>query len=68
MFNKLNGKKHYGINRIRIYGEDENGNNTYIDTNFMGRNDFINANLNEDTGEIITEDFFKDLIIISKDF
>ncbi len=29
LFNKLNGKKHYGINRIRIYEEDENGNNTY---------------------------------------
>lgn len=68
LFNKLNGKKDYGINRIRIYGEDENGNNTYIDTNFMGRNDFINANLDEDTGEIITQDFVKDLIIISEDF
>lgn len=68
LFNKLNGKKHYGINRIRIYGEDENGNNTYIDTNFMGRNDFINANLDDDTGEIISEDFFKNLILIAEEF
>ena len=47
---------------------DQNGNNTFVDTNFMGRNDFIKANLDSDTGETISEDFFKDLKIISDSF
>ena len=68
LFNKLNNKNDSGINRIRIYGIDENGNNTFVDTSFMGRTDFINSNLNDDTGEIVTDDFLRDLKIIAENF
>ncbi len=68
LFNKLNGQEDAGINRIRIYGVDQHGNNSYVDTNFMGRNDFVRANLDGETGETISQDFIKDLKIISEEF
>ncbi|ACU08538.1 hypothetical protein FIC_02101 [Flavobacteriaceae bacterium 3519-10] len=68
IFNKFNGKTDVGINRIRIYGVDENGNSSFVDTSFMGKVDFVNANLNEDTGETISGDFLNDLVNISENF
>lgn len=68
LFNKFSGSKDDSISKIRIYGTDENGNQTFIDTSFMGQIDYIPANLDNDTGEAITEDLLSQLIKIARNF
>lgn len=68
VFNKFSGKKDESISKIRIYGQDENGNETFIDTSFMGQVDFISANLDNDTGEAVTEDLLNDIRKIANSF
>lgn len=67
-FNKFSGKKNETINKIRIYGQDENGNNTFIDTSFMGQVDFVGTKLDDETGEAITQDLLKGIKKIANSF
>ncbi|NHQ72838.1 hypothetical protein, partial [Elizabethkingia miricola] len=42
------------ISRVRIKGQDDNGNETTIDTGIMARKEYVNSMINEDTGEFNT--------------
>ena len=61
-------KKGNEIERIRLYGIDIDNNKTFIDTSFMAKFDYIKALLDQETGEAVTDDFWKDLLIIAKNF
>lgn len=67
-YNKFSRNKNESISKIRIYGQDENGNETSIDTSFMGAVDFIPAKLDDDTGEAITQDLLKDIRRLANSF
>lgn len=56
----LQGKKSK-ISKIRIYGEDDEKRNVMIDTEFMGKKTEIEAELNPDTGEVITTNIYSEL-------
>lgn len=68
IFNKFSGKKDNSISKIRIYGQDENGNETFIDTGFMGQVDFIPVKLDDDTGEAVTQDLIDGIRKIANTF
>lgn len=68
IYNKFSGKKDESISKIRIYGQDENGNETFIDTSFMGQVDFIPAQLDDDTGEAVTQDLLSGIRKIANSF
>lgn len=68
IFNKFSGKQDDSISKIRIYGQDENGNETFIDTSFMGQVDFISANLDDDTGEAVSLDLLSGIRNIANSF
>lgn len=68
IYNKFSGKKDESISKIRIYGQDENGNETFIDTSFMGQVDFIPAKLDDDTGEAVTQDLLSGIRKIANSF
>jgi hypothetical protein len=67
-YNTLTGKKAYGIKKIRIYGQDENGNKTLVDTSFMGQVDFISTKLDNDTGEAISQLLLNGITEIAMNF
>lgn len=67
-YNKLTGNGKSGITRVRIKGNDANGNETSIDTEHLARKEFISSTLDEDKGEFISEDFIKQLLNIAKAF
>lgn len=68
VYNNFSKGKDDAISKIRIYGYDENGNKTFIDTDFMGQIDFIPVQLDADTGEAETEDLLKQLNRIATNF
>lgn len=68
IFNKFSGKQDDSISKIRIYGQDENGNETFIDTSFMGQVAFISANLDDDTGEAVSIDLLHGIRKIANSF
>lgn len=68
VYNKFSGNKDDSISKIRIYGQDENGNETFIDTSFMGQVDFIPAKLDDDTGEAVTQDLLYGIRKIANSF
>ncbi len=68
MYNSFSGKKNKSINKIRVYGQDEEGNETFIDTSFMGQVDFIPAKLDDDTGEAVTLDLLREIKKIANSF
>lgn len=68
VYNKFSGKKNDSISKIRIRGQDENGNETFIDTSFMGQVDFIPAKLDDDTGEAVTKDLLIEIRKIANSF
>lgn len=67
-FNKFSSNTNESISKIRVYGQDENDNETYIDTSFMGQVDFIRAKLDDDTGEAVTKDLLDEIRKIANSF
>ena len=57
----MQGKKKSKISKIRIYGEDEEKHNVMIDTEFFGKKTEIEAELNSETGEVITHNIYTEL-------
>ena len=55
LMNSSNGPES-PIDQIRIYGKDIDGNETILDTGFMGKVDHVNVDLNPETGELIGTD------------
>jgi len=68
VYNNFSKGKEDAISKIRIYGFDENGNKTFIDTDFMGQIDFIPVQLDDDTGEAQTLDLLNQLKRIATNF
>lgn len=68
VYNNFSKGKEDSISKIRIYGYDENGNKTFIDTDFMGQIDFIPVQLDSDTGEAQTKDLLTQLNRIATSF
>lgn len=64
--------KYGGVNkqvkRIRVEGKSDNGNHNLIDTEFIIKKEYIDAQQNEDTGEYNTTYMFAQLIALSKTF
>ncbi|MDX8570176.1 MULTISPECIES: hypothetical protein [Elizabethkingia] len=56
------------ISRVRIKGQDDNGNETTIDTGIMARKEYVNSMINEDTGEFNTVELLKQINVIAKSF
>ena len=54
-YNKFVTNEDDGIRKIRIYGQDENGNKTLVDTSFMGQVDFVSTTLDDNTGEAVSQ-------------
>ena len=53
-FNKISGTKDKSIVKIRVIGNDNENNDVILDTSFFNMIEFINVDLNLDTGEINT--------------
>uniref|UniRef100_UPI003D13E020 hypothetical protein n=1 Tax=Chryseobacterium gambrini TaxID=373672 RepID=UPI003D13E020 len=68
LFNSFKGKKDKGINRIRIKGIDKNGNETFVDTSFMGKQDFVDTIRNNETGESESNDLLNKMKAILENF
>lgn len=54
------------LNKIRIYGKNENDKDTFIDTTFMEKIEPIKVSINESTGQVQTMEiyrFLKSLIL-----
>lgn len=60
LFAKFSGGQ--TIKKIRVVGKNQNNNEIIIDTDFIGKREYVNAQLNEDTGEINTVFMFSQLI------
>ncbi|MCL1674158.1 hypothetical protein [Elizabethkingia meningoseptica] len=56
------------ISRVRIKGQDDNGNETTIDTGIMARKEYVNSMINEDTGEFNTQELLKKINVIAQGF
>jgi len=63
-FNGSNSK----IRRIRIRGKLDNGNESVIDTGFIVKKEYIEAQQNEDTGEYNTPYMFAQLKALANDY
>ncbi|KUJ56343.1 hypothetical protein [Chryseobacterium aquaticum] len=63
-----NENKNNGISRVRIKGQDENGNETIIDTEIMARKEFVTSKIDEETGEFDTTELVKQIVIIAQNF
>jgi len=63
-FNGTNSK----IRRIRIRGKLDNGNESVIDTGFIVKKEYIEAQQNEDTGEYNTPYMFSQLKALANDY
>lgn len=56
------------IKRIRVEGKSDNGNQNLIDTDFIIKKEYIEAQQDEDTGEFNTAFLFSQLVMLSRDF
>ena len=63
---KFNGGQ--TIQRIRITGKLQNNSEAIIDTSFIIKREYINAQRNDDTGEYNTNLMFSQLISLSNNF
>jgi hypothetical protein len=54
VFNRLNSGKDKSITKIRVMGNDENENDVVIDTSYFNKVEYINVDLNPETGEVNT--------------
>lgn len=68
IFNAFKGKRNKGINRIRIKGIDRNGNETFVDTSFMAKHDFVDTIRNVETGESESLDLLNKMTEIIENF
>ena len=66
-FNAMTGENS-DISKIRIYGNDENNNDVILDTSFMSKVEFIEVDLNPDTGEVNSTQLFSRLKEIAINF
>ncbi len=64
-FNKFNSSSN-DISKIRIHGNDFEGNNVILDTSFMGLEEFVEVDLDTNTGEVISSQLFAELQKISE--
>lgn len=53
-FNKLNSNSDNSITKIRVIGNDENENDVIIDTSYFNKVEYVNVDLNAETGEVNT--------------
>jgi hypothetical protein len=66
-YNNLNSKNS-DISKVRIYAKDINGNDLILDTSFMGLIEFVEVELNQETGEVNTTQLLSSLKIITENF
>ena len=64
---KLNGGRSL-IQKIRVKGVLPNKNESIIDSSFIIKKEYVDAQQNEDTGEINSEYLFSQLLVLSLDF
>lgn len=57
-----------GISRVRIKGEDGNGNDTTLDTGIMARKESIVASLDDETGEFNSQELIQQIVNIANAF
>ena len=67
LYNNLQGKNS-PISRIRIRGVDPNNNEVLLDTQAMCKSDYIEVDLNQDTGEINSTQLFTGITDIANSF
>ena len=67
IFSKLTGGQSV-IRRIRVKGKTSDTNESIIDTSFINKKEYIDAQQNEDTGEYNTAYMFSQLELLSQDF
>lgn len=60
IFNMINGGQET-VRRLRITGRNTNNNEVSINTNIIERSEYVNPLLNEDTGEIISNEIFQEI-------
>jgi len=66
IFAKLIGGE--AIRKIKVTGKSSNNNDVVIDTDFIGKKEYVQAQQNEDTGEINSTYMFSQLIELSNTF
>lgn len=67
IYAKLNGGEQ-SISKMRITGKNRDNNQVKIDTNFIEREEYVNPEMNSDTGEVISEEILRELDIITSNF
>ncbi len=67
LYSKLNGEESI-IRKIRIVGRNEENNEVVINTDFIERQEYILAEINQITGELSTEDVFIEMNEIIQNF
>lgn len=67
IFSKLTGGR-TDIRRIRVKGKTSDKNESIIDTSFINKKEYIDAQQNEETGEYNTAYMFSQLELLSRDF
>jgi hypothetical protein len=67
IFSKLTGGSSV-IRRIRVKGKTSDTNESIIDTSFINKKEYIDAQQDEDTGEYNTAYMFSQLELLSQDF
>lgn len=63
LFAKFNGGQ--TIKKIRVTGKNQNNNEIVIDTDFIGKREYVDAQLNEETGEINSIFMFSQLTVLA---
>jgi hypothetical protein len=56
------------IHRIRVEGTGENGRDAVLDTDFIKRVEYLDADIEDETGVVNTADFFLKLNPLIADF
>lgn len=64
VFNLFNSNDDNSISKVRIEGQDANGNDLIIDTDFMSKLDFITVDRKSDTGELVTSQVYNGLKLL----
>ncbi len=64
-FNKLNSGKVSTINRIRVRGKDDHANEVLIDSELIAKMQFVNSEINIETGEVNSASIFESMDIIA---
>lgn len=66
-YNKMN-QKNSPVSKVRILGVDDQNNEIVLDTSFMGKVEFVNVNLNEETGEVNSTQLLSGMLKLAKSF